>query len=113
VIHLEERHVGAVTILSVEGSLTSGGGSGELVNKLADLTKQRRCAVLLDCSHVSEIDSEGIGALVKGLTAAQKRGGALKLLNLPPHVQRVLSVLGMLRVFESVASEDRALASFD
>jgi anti-sigma B factor antagonist len=82
------------------------------VEKLSELASHRRCALLLDCSHINEIDSEGIGALVKGLTAAQKRGGALKLCNLPPHVQRVLSVLGMLKVFESYASEDHAVASF-
>ncbi|MGH9804630.1 MAG: STAS domain-containing protein [Candidatus Acidiferrales bacterium] len=110
--HLEEKHVGPITILALEGSLTSGGGSGELVRKLTDLTSHRHCALLLECSHLGEIDSEGVGALIKGLTAAQKRGGALKLLNLPPHVQRVLSVLGMLQVFEFFANEERAVASF-
>lgn len=112
-MQIEERQSGSVTILTLKGSLISGAGSAVLAEKFAELARRRQLSLLLDCRGVDQIDSEGIGALAKEFTAAQKRGGELKLLRLSPAVQRVLSVLGLLQAFESFADEERAVSSFE
>jgi anti-sigma B factor antagonist len=111
-LEIHEREIGAVTIFTLEGSLVAGAGSAALAEKLAERARRPPAALVLDCSGVSQLDSEGIGALVTGFRAVEKRGGALKLLRLSPHVQKVLSVLGLLQVFETFSSEERAVASF-
>lgn len=109
---ITERQAGRVTILILQGALTSSGGNAALVQKLNQLVSSGQSRLLLECSQVNFIDSEGIETLVKGMTTAQKKGGALKLLNLTPAVQRVLSALAMMNVFETFTDEASALASF-
>ena len=107
-----ERQAGPVTILVLQGPLTSSGGKAALVQKFDQLVSNGQSKLLLECSQVNFIDSEGIEALVRGMTTAQKKGGALKLLNLTPAVQRVLTALAMMNVFETFTDEASALASF-
>lgn len=109
---ITERQCDGVTVLVPDGPLTSSEGATALTSRLAAVTCQRYCKVLLDCARVSQIDSEGISALIKGLTSAEKRGGALKLLGLSPQVRKVLAALRVLQAFECFEDEDRALASF-
>jgi len=109
---ISERQVGPVTLLFLVGPLTSTGGKPALIQKLNALAAAGQTKLLLDCSGVAQIDSEGIEALVRGLTAAQKKGGTLKLLNLTTPVQRVLTALAMMKVFETFTDEAAALASF-
>ncbi|MGH9804629.1 MAG: STAS domain-containing protein [Candidatus Acidiferrales bacterium] len=112
VFDISERQVGSVTILFMVGPLTSTGGKPALIQKINAVVGAGRAKLLLDCSGVNQIDSEGIEALVRGLTTAQKKGGTLKLLNLTPPVQRVLTALAMMKVFETFTDEAAALASF-
>jgi len=109
---ISERQVGPVTILFLVGPLTSTGGKAALIQRLNALVAAGQVKLVLDCSGVQQIDSEGIEALVRGLTAAQKKGGTLKLLNLTTPVQRVLTALAMMKVFEIFTDEASALASF-
>ena len=109
---ISERQVGAVTILFLVGPLTSTGGKPALIQKLNALVAAGQAKLVLDCSGVHQIDSEGIEALVRGLTAAQKKGGTLKLLSVSTPVQRVLTALAMMKVFETFTDEASALASF-
>lgn len=109
---ISERQAGPVTILSLQGQLTSSGGQAALIQKLTELVGRGQVQILLDCAQVGFIDSEGIEALVRGLTMTQKQGGTVKLLNLTPSVERVLTALAMMKVFETFSDEAAALASF-
>jgi anti-sigma B factor antagonist len=112
VFAISEKQSGAVTVLALAGPLTSSGGKAALAQKLAELVGRGQTRILLDCGGVGFIDSEGIEALVRGLTTAQKKGGSVKLLNLTPPVQRVMTALAMMKVFETFADEAAAVASF-
>ncbi|SEU21694.1 anti-anti-sigma factor [Stigmatella erecta] len=59
-----------------------------------------------------DIDSSGIGELVSSYTRVTSRGGKLKLINLPPRVQDVLTITQLITVFEVYDTEADALASF-
>ena len=107
-----ERQAGSVTILELSGRLFIGEASEELDQKLQDFFSAGRANFLLDCSHVSGIDSQGIKSLVRGVISAQKRGGKLKLLNLSRRVKEVLRITRLLTVIESYDDESAALQSF-
>jgi anti-sigma B factor antagonist len=58
------------------------------------------------------IDSSGIGGLVKSFTRAKNSGGKLKLLKPTRLAHQLLSITGLLSVFEIFDDEASAVASF-
>ncbi len=110
---LKERQAGPVTVLEIDGDLTIRGLSTPLDEKLQALIAQGHLSLLLDFSQVSDIDSQGIKALVRGFLASQKLGGKLKLLKTSPRVRDVLNVTHLTTVIQSFDDEEAALRSFD
>jgi anti-sigma B factor antagonist len=111
-VGITERQVGPVTILELSGRLALGEGSTALNEKLQSLIGEGRVNMLLECSRVTALDSQGISALVRGIISTQKRGGKLKLLRVAPRVRHVLEVTRLLSVIESFEDEAKALASY-
>ena len=107
-----ERQVGSVTILALSGRLFLGAASEELDEKLQSLMAADKVNLLLDCSDVTGIDSQGIKSLVRGVISAQKRGGHLKLVRISHRLREILIITHLLSVIEAFDGEDAALASF-
>jgi anti-sigma B factor antagonist len=112
-LQIKQRQSGTVTILELSGRLTMGPGLDTLHEALESLILGGRRSVLLDCSEVSLIDSQGIKALVRGLTAVERQGGRLKLLKMTPRVREVLGITRLLTVIEAFDDESTALRSFE
>ena len=68
--------------------------------------------LLVNLKDVTTIDSSGVGELVSSFTTATNRGAKLKLLNIPPKVNDVLTVTQLITVFETFDREDEAVRSF-
>lgn len=111
-VEINERPVGEVTILQLRGRLALGEGSQPLYERLESLIEQGRVKLLLECSEVTALDSQGISALVRGVISTRKRGGQLKLLKPSPRVRDVLNITRLLTIMESFDDEAKALASF-
>jgi len=109
---IEERQTGAVTVLKLSGRITMGAGSEGLDEKIKGLVENGRQALLLDCSGIVRIDTQGIQAIVRGFTGLKERGGQLKLLKLPPRMQEVLQVTRLIQYIESFDDEEEAIKSF-
>ena len=107
-----ERKVGSVTILALSGRLFLGEASEELDQKLQSLLAEGKVNLLLDCSDVTGIDSQGIKSLVRGVISTQKRGGRLKLLKISHRLREILIITHLLTVIEAYDSEEAALTSF-
>jgi anti-sigma B factor antagonist len=110
---VKTRQVGKVTILEPSGRLMIGATADDFNQTLQDAITGGSLAVLLDCSQISFIDSQGIKVLVRGAISMERRGGKVKLLRLSPQVRRVLEITRLLTVFESFQDETTALLSFD
>ena len=110
---VKTRQVGKVTIFEPSGRLMIGATANDLDQTLQDAIAGGSLAVLLDCSQISFIDSEGIKVLVRGAISMKRRGGKVKLLRLSPQVHRVLEITRLLTVFESFEDEESALQSLD
>lgn len=50
--------------------------------------------------------------MVSAYTSVTNRGGALRLLHLPPKVQDILQITQLVTVFEVLDDEEEAVASF-
>lgn len=111
-LELKERQVGPVTVLELVGRLTMGEAGEALEAKLESLIAAGRLALLLDCSKVIAIDSQGIKAIIRAVTSIEQRGGKLKLLSLSPRVREVLKITRLLTVLETFDTEAAAIASF-
>jgi len=109
---IKERQVGEVTVLELRGRVALGKGAQALNDKLQTLIDLGRIKLLLQCSEVTILDSQGISSLVRGVISMRKRGGQLKLLKLSPRAHRVLEITHLLTFIQSFEDEAEALASF-
>jgi len=109
---IQERVVGSVTVLDLEGKMVLGDGDTLLKDKIHSLVFQERKNIVLNLGHVSYMDSSGLGALVASFVTAKNNGGQVKLLNLTGRLQDLLAIAKLLTVFETFESEADAVRSF-
>ena len=106
------REVGDVTVAALEGRLAGGAGDIVLREVINDLLAQGRKKILLDLSGVPSIDSSGIGELVLSQKVAQELNAEIRILRATEGVQRVLSMVQILPLFEIHRTEAEALEGF-
>ncbi len=111
-IIIEERPVGAVTVLDMAGRLTIDRGAQRLKDKINSLLAQDRTLIILNLEEVAYIDSGGLGQLVASYGSVMKAGGALKLLSVNSRNHDLLSITRLVTVFETFDSEAAAVQSF-
>lgn len=106
------RERDGVTIIQPEGKITIGAGDVALKKAIVDALEEGHTKLLLDMSKVTTLDSSGIGELVGAYTTVTNRGGAMRLLNLPPKIAGLLAVTQLITVFEVYDDEEAAVGSF-
>ena len=107
-----ERQVGDVVVVSLKGEITLDDGDLKFGRRIDDLLKKGLRKILVDLGGVTYIDSAGVGMMVFEFKAAHNSGGALKLLNLTGHSNRLLSTVKLKSVFEIFDDEALAIRSF-
>jgi anti-sigma B factor antagonist len=111
-MRIVERQADRVVILDVHGRILIGQGQNLLRDTVDRLAGSGNSRILLNLADVPFIDSSVVGELVRALTTLSRKGGKLKLLNLPPRVRNLLSMTRLLDVFQAYDSEDEAVRSF-
>jgi|SRR5215472_1179211 len=111
-VFLSQRTVGSVTIL-VLGEHLKTENVTEFQNTLQHLVEQGQSHLLLDCSRVRIVDSQGIGSLVGNWLSLKKRNGKLALLNPPARLLNVLRIFGMQDLIEWFDDTGKALPSLE
>ncbi len=106
------RDVGDVRVIGLEGKITIGAGDVQMRSLVESALADGRTKILLDLKDVSHIDSSGIGEMVGCYTTVARRGGSMKLLNLPPKINDILQVTQLITVFDVFDNEAEALSSF-
>jgi anti-sigma B factor antagonist len=106
------RRVEGVTIVDLRGKIDFGDGSARLREILGDLVTRGKKKVLLNMKEVDFVDSSGIGEMVRGHVQLAKIGGQLKLVNLSKHVNMLLQVTRLNKVFEIFDDEVDCIKSF-
>jgi anti-sigma B factor antagonist len=111
-VDIEISDIGAVKLLKLTGRLTLGDAVDKLRASMDDLLNSGATHFVMDLSDVAMIDSSGIGLIVRYMTAAKQKGGALKLLNPTKFALQTLKMIGLLNRFEVFQDQGEAVASF-
>lgn len=106
------REFADVRVLDLEGKITIGSGDVQLRQLVEESLQSGRTKILLNLKGVTHIDSSGIGEMVGCFTTVARRGGAMKLVNLPAKINDLLQVTQLITVFDVFDNEGEALASF-
>jgi anti-sigma B factor antagonist len=97
-------------LLRCEGRIVCGPESEELEKRVRLLLPAFR-HVVLDLSHVTFVDSGGMGLLVRLMTSARSLGGDVKLAAPSPQIAKLLETTGLRRVFELFQTTEEALSA--
>ncbi|MFL6198649.1 MAG: STAS domain-containing protein [Thermoanaerobaculia bacterium] len=109
---INERKRNDVTILDLKGKITIGAAEEALRDAVHRVLGGGAQKLLLNLKDVSTIDSSGVGELVSSYTSATNRGAKIKLANLPPKINDILTITQLITVFDVYDTEDEAVASF-
>ena len=107
-VFLNQRTVGQITILELSEHLKAENVS-EFRDTIQHLVEQGQRYLLLDCSRLRIVDSQGIGSLVGNWVSLKKRGGKLGLLNPSSRLRDALRLVGMQEVIEAFDDIGKAL----
>jgi anti-anti-sigma factor len=110
-LSLETRDVGRVTVIRCKGRLVAGSEAEALRTHIAWVLRDRR-NIVLHLGELAFIDSSGLGAMVRTLSSTRQARGDLKLCEIPEHVQKILELSHLSKLFDAHDSEDHAIAAF-
>jgi anti-anti-sigma factor len=93
----------------------SGKLDEENCNYLLDCVKEEilegRTKLILDCGQLNYVSSMGLGMLVRIHSRMKKLGGDVKLAAVQSTVSKILSVVGLNRIFQIYSTVDDAIAA--
>ena len=100
-----------ITTLEIKGNLV--GSSNNLLNEeLLKLTEQENIRLIINLSHVAQLDSYALGILASTGSEIQHKGGDLKFVELQPFVATLFNMMRMNDIFDIYATYDEAVSSF-
>ena len=108
---VHERRIADATVLDVEGRVSTEEDAATLHDAFDGLIRQGRLKLTINLELVPTLDTLGLCEILRAYTSVTRRGGALKLLNLTPHVRHLLVVTRLLGVLETFDDEAAALES--
>jgi len=111
-MEINARHVGAVTILDLNGKLTIGKGDVRLRGALLDELDDGKTKLIINLQDVKTIDSSGLGELIRCKATAAAKEADIKLLHPNLKARKLITMAQLVGVFEMFDDEAMAIASF-
>ena len=112
-MQIDVRKREEVQVIHLHGDLKIGEPVDTFRQTVEELFGNGDSRIVVNVGDVPMIDSSGIGALVRLLTIAKQRGGALKLVNPSKLAVQTLKIVGLLNLFEIYNDEGEAISSFN
>jgi anti-sigma B factor antagonist len=97
-----------VVILAMTGSIRIGPNCQQIEKALDEIIRQDGPWVVFDLTHVTFIDSAGIGTVIRGLIKLRKLGGTLRLAGVTGMVEGVLKLTRIDRTIEIFPTAEEA-----
>lgn len=107
---LTTRESGSTTILDLRGALMIGDSELAFRQKIKELLDSGVRNVAINLSGVPNMDSWGVGALVRNCTRIRKAGGRCVFFGAVPRVLRLLKIAKLDSVLDLVETESEALS---
>jgi len=98
-------------IVDCSGRIVFGDETAFLRQQVKDLLNESK-RIVLNLSHVTYIDSSGVGTLVGLFASVGSAGGEIKLAGLTGRVKDVLAITKLGTVFETFPTAEEAASSF-
>jgi anti-sigma B factor antagonist len=111
-MNISTRTVDAVTIVDLDGKLKLGEATEQFRTHIRGLLNSGSKKILLNMQNIHQLDSSGVGELVRAFATTTSQEGQLKLLNLTKRLHDLLTVTKLLTVFETFEDERLAVESF-
>src|SRR5687767_12512752 len=102
---INERRLGAVTILDIDGELRTGGSRVLLRDAVRRLSAEGRNQILVNLAGLSAIDASGLGELLRSSVGLNRGGGQLKLLHPTRALREMMSITKLVSVFDIFENE--------
>jgi anti-sigma B factor antagonist len=103
------RTAGPATILDVDGPLKLGPSQEEFRDQVQKLIDAGSMHVAVNLAGVTDLDSSGIGALVRAFTTLKRAGGKCTFFSPNKRVQMLLKMVRLDSVLDLVDDEATAL----
>ena len=111
-MHIDEEIRGGVAVLTLSKAMTTGPDVAPFHDRVKTLARGGVRRVVVDFSQIQWFGSAMLGALIASLTTLRGVGGEMRLVGITERMGSVLSVTGLGKVFLTVDTVDRAVASF-
>lgn len=111
-LQLHQREKEGIRILDLQGRLAIGESETMLRTAIVALTKTGAVNIVLNLAGITEIDDDGLGALVFCYARVVRSGGTLRLLHLNLGRLSPMVLTKLHTVFEVFAAEQDAVNSF-
>jgi anti-sigma B factor antagonist len=112
-LELSISKVESISVATLKGTIVAGNDKDLLIAKAEELLNAGETRIILDLGQVNYVDSTGIGALVHIHTTAERKGAAVKLLNLTKRIHDVLQITRLSTVFGIYSDLQKAIESFE
>jgi anti-anti-sigma factor len=89
-----------IVVLEITGKITIGRDCQHLEWTTENLVKENRKKISFDLTHVSHIDSTGIGIIVTSAGQVKEAGGELRLAGVNNHVEHILKMTNINKVVD-------------
>jgi anti-sigma B factor antagonist len=106
------RRVGNAAILDVVGPLKMGEAEEQLRDQVDELLSSGTRNLAVNLAGVPEMDSSGIGSLIRAYSAAKAAGGRCRFFAAPKRVRKTLRMVRLDNILEVLEDEASALADF-
>jgi len=109
-LNINIRKAGRATILDLEGPLKLGEAEESFRNQIQQLVDGGSTYIAVNMAGVTELDSSGIGALVRSFTALKRAGGKCTLYAPSKRVMMLLKMVRLDSILDLAEDEATALS---
>ncbi len=109
-VEISIRKAGPATILDLEGPLKLGDAEEAFRTQMQQLVDAGTINVAVNLAGVTELDSSGIGALVRSFTAVKRAGGKCTFYAASKRVMMLLKMVRLDTILDLAEDEATALA---
>jgi anti-sigma B factor antagonist len=111
-LQITRRRAGHAYVLNLRGRIIIGDSSQSLDRELRQLVADGANKVLLDLGEVTQIDSSGIGVIVRTFVTLRREDKKFALASPAGYVLEVLKVTNLIHSIPTFGSEAEALSAF-
>ena len=111
-MEITAKQLKRVDVITVSGRIDSS-TAPELDKVLTSIVDADRFRICIDLENLEYLSSAGIKVLISTLkTCKLRRGGDLRLANMPPYIAEVFDLAGLLPLFKVYPNLVEAVGSF-